>query len=86
MIKDRSKKMCASVNQRSDVCYLHIVCDFLFFGYPCSKEENMVLLCPGSYAFRQLMTDIPVYVSCKFEMYNIRIAPVISENLHIAFL
>ena len=46
----------------------------------------MVLQCPGSYAFGQLMTDIPVYVSCKFEMYNIRIAFLSSENLRIAFL
>ena len=33
-----------------------------------------------------LMTDIPVYVSCKFEMYIIKIALVISENVRIAFL
>ena len=36
--------------------------------------------------FDQLMTDIPVYVSCKFEMYIFKIALVISENVRIAFL
>ena len=33
-----------------------------------------------------LMRDIPVYVSCKFEMYIFKVALVISENVRIAFL
>ena len=37
-------------------------------------------------AFGLIMADIPDYVSCKFEMYIIKIALVISENLCIAFL
>ena len=36
--------------------------------------------------FGQLMIDILVYVSCKFEMYIFKIAQVISENVCIAFL
>ena len=36
--------------------------------------------------FDLLMTDILVYVSCKFEMYIFKIAQVISENIRIAFL
>ena len=36
--------------------------------------------------FDQLMIDILVYVSCKFEMYSFKIAQVISENVHIVFL
>ena len=32
------------------------------------------------------MTDIPFYVSCKFEMYIFKIALVSSENVRIAFL
>ena len=36
--------------------------------------------------FGQLMADILVYVSCKFEMYILKIAQVIGENLPIAFL
>ena len=36
--------------------------------------------------FDQLMTDILVYVSCKFEMYIFKLAQVISENIRIAFL
>ena len=36
--------------------------------------------------FSQLMADILVYNSCKFEMYIFEIAQVISENVPIAFL
>ena len=36
--------------------------------------------------FGLLMRDIPVYISGKFEMYILKIALVISENLRIAFL
>ena len=36
--------------------------------------------------FGQLMVDILVYVSCKFEMYIFEIAQVIGENVPIAFL
>ena len=36
--------------------------------------------------FGQLMADILVYVSCKFEMYILEIAQVIGENVSIEFL
>ena len=36
--------------------------------------------------FGLLMTDRPVYVSCKFDMYIFKIALVICENVCIAFL
>ena len=36
--------------------------------------------------FGLLVTDIPVYVPCKFEMYIFKVALVISENVRIAFL
>ena len=36
--------------------------------------------------FGQLMADILVYVSYKFEMYIFEIAEVIGENVPIAFL
>ena len=36
--------------------------------------------------FSLLMADIPVYVSCKFEMYIFKIALVIIKNVCIAFL
>ena len=36
--------------------------------------------------FGQLMADILVYVSCKFEMYIFKISQVIGENVPIAFL
>ena len=36
--------------------------------------------------FGQLMADILVYVSCKFELYIFEIAQVIGENVPIVFL
>ena len=36
--------------------------------------------------FGQLMTDILINVSCKFEMYIFNITQVINENVRIAFL
>ena len=36
--------------------------------------------------FGQLMTDLLVDVSCKFEMYIFKIDQVINENVRIAFL
>ena len=36
--------------------------------------------------FGLLMTDIPVYVPCQFEMNIIKITLVISENVRIVFL
>ena len=36
--------------------------------------------------FGQLIIDILVNVSCKFEIYIIKIAQVINENVCIAFL
>ena len=41
---------------------------------------------PKVMEFVQLMTDILVNVSCKFEMYIFKIAQVINENVRIAFL
>ena len=32
------------------------------------------------------VTDIPVYVPCKFEMYIFKVVLVVSENVRIAFL
>ena len=90
MVKGRLKKICGhgvSVNERSDVCLLHIVCVFLFYWYPCSKKENMTLQCLESYGIQPTnMIDMLVYVSCKFEMYIFKIAQVISEYVRIAFL
>ena len=36
--------------------------------------------------FGQLMLDILVYVSCKFDLYILKISQVIGENVRIAFL
>ena len=88
MMVDRSKKMCGrglSVNQRSDVCQLHIVGDFLFYGYPCTKKETWRYSARKVMEFSLLVTYILVYVSCKLEMYIFKIAQVISEIVSIAF-
>ena len=36
--------------------------------------------------FGLLMAGIPVYVTCELEMYIIKIALVISENVRVTFL
>ena len=61
VMKDRSKKMCGHgvsvINQRSEDCSLHIVCDFLFYyRYPCTEREHdaswnlayKIYMCPAS--------------------------------------
>ena len=50
MMKDRSKKMCG--HGVSVIKEAMFVCYFLFYGYPCSKQENMVLQCPKSDGIR----------------------------------
>ena len=35
--------------------------------------------------FGLLITDVPIYISCKFVMYIFKIALVISENVRITF-
>ena len=89
MMKGLSKKMCGhgvSVNQSSDVYYLHIVCDLLFYGYHCSKKETMALQCPESYGIRPTNDRHTSQLSCKFEMHILKISQVINEHVPIAFL
>ena len=71
MMKGRSKKMCGygvSVNQRSDVCLLHIVCDFCSMGTLVRRKKTWRFSARKVMEFGQLMVDILFYVSCKFEM------------------
>ena len=89
MMKGRSKKMCGhgvSVNQKSDVCYLHIVCDFLSMGTLVRRKKTWRYSARKVMEFGRLMADILVNVSCKFKMYIFEIAQVIGENVPIAFL
>ena len=89
MMTERSKQMCGhgvSVNQRSDVCLKFIVCEFLFYGYPCSKTETWRYSARKVMEFCLLIKNVLVYVLCKFEMCIFIIALVISENVRIAFL
>ena len=89
MMKGRSKKMCGhrvSVNQRTDVCLLHIVCDFCSMGTLVRRKKTWRYSARKFMEFGQLMADILFYVSYKFEMYIFEIAQIIGENVPIAFL
>ena len=65
---------------------MHIVCDFLFYGHPCSKKENMVLQCPEGYGIRPTNAGHTSLCILQVEMYIFKIALVISANVRIAFL
>ena len=65
-----------SVNQRIlDVLITYCVCDFLFHGYPCKpKEKNVTVGIPPT-------NDIPIYISCKFDMFIFEMVLVILKTL-----
>ena len=89
MMKDHSKTMCrnrVSVKQTSDVCLLQIVANFCSKGTLVRIKKTWRYSARKNMEFDLLMTDIPLYVSCKFEMYVFKIALVIIENVRIAFL
>ena len=64
----------------------------ILFGTFCSmgslvrRKEKWRYSARKVMEFGLLMTDIPVYVSCKFETYILKIVLVISKNVCIAFL
>ena len=64
------------------LCLLIAYCLQLFVLWVPLFEERK----HGVMEFGQLMTDIIVYVSCKFEMTIFEIAQVIGENVPITFL
>ena len=49
-------------------------------------RRNMVLQCLETYEIRSINGIIPVYVSCKFEMYIFKITLVINKTVRFAFL
>ena len=59
---------------------------FLSIGTLLRRRKTWLYSARKVMAFGLLMADKPVYVSCKFEMYILKIALVISENVCIAFL
>ena len=68
VIKDRLKKMCghvwtSSVNQRSDVCLLHIFATFCSMGTLVRRIKTWRYSARKVMEFGFLMTDILVYVS-----------------------
>ena len=87
MMKGCSKKTCGhgvSVNQRSDVCILFAT--FCSMGTLVRRKKTWRYSARNVKEFGQLMADILVYVSCKFEMYLYEIAQVSGKNVPIAFL
>ena len=65
-------------------CILFVT--FCYMGTLVRRKKTWRYSARKVIAFGLLMTDIPVFVPCKFEMYVIKIALVISENVRIAFL
>ena len=61
-------------------------CDFLFYGYPCTTNENMTLLCWKIMEFNLLIKHILIYVTCKFETLIFKSAQVIKYYMMFAFL
>ena len=59
---------------------------FCFMGTLVRRKKTWRYSAQKVMGFDQLMIDILVNVSCKFEMYIFNIAQVISENIHIVFL
>ena len=66
--------------------------NFILFATFCSmgtlvrKKKTWCFIARKVMEFGLLLTDILVYVSCKFEIYIFKMALVISENVRIAFL
>ena len=59
---------------------------FCFTGTLVRRKKTWRYSARKVIEFGQLMIDILVYVSCKFQMYMFKTAQVISENVRIAFL
>ena len=59
---------------------------FCFIGTLVRRKETWRYSARKVMEFGQLMIDILVNVSCKFEMYIFKIAQVINEHVRIAFL
>ena len=79
MMKSRSKKMCGhvvSVNQRSDFANCILFATFWSMGTLVRRKKTWRYRAQKVMEFGQLMIDILVYVSCRFEMYILKIAQV----------
>ena len=60
--------------------------DFCSMGTLVRRKKTWSYIPKKIMEFGLLMTDIPVDISCKFEMFISKFALVISENVRIAFL
>ena len=59
---------------------------FCFNGTLVRREKTLRYSARKVTGFGLLMTDIPINVSCKFEMYMFEFALVMNENVLFAFL
>ena len=66
--------------------YCILFATFCSMGTFVRRKKTWRYSARKSLEFGLIMRGIPVYVSCKFEMYIFKIARVISENVRIAFL
>ena len=66
--------------------YCILFATFCSMGSLVRRKKTCLYNAQKVMEFGQLMIDILVYVSCKFEMEIFKIAQVIGENVRIAFL
>ena len=86
MMKGRSKKMYGHGVSVAIFANCILFVTFCSMGTPVRRKKIWRYSARKVMEISQLMIDILVYVSCKFEMCIFKIAQVISENVHIAFL
>ena len=87
VMKDRSKKMCGhwvSVNKKAVFTNCILFLTFCSMGTFVRRKKTWRYSARKVMEFGLIMTDMLVYVSCKFEMYIFKIALIISENVRIA--
>ena len=65
--------------------YCILFATFCFMGTIVRRKKTWRYSARKVKEFGQLMKDILVYVSCKFQMYIFKTDQVISENVRIAF-
>ena len=86
MMKGNSKKICGHGVSVNHVANCILFATFCSMGTLVRRKKTWRYSARTIMELGQLMIDILVYASCKFEMYIFKIAQVISENIRIAFL
>ena len=58
----------------------------LFHGYPCMTKKNVIYSAGKIMEFILLIRDMPISVTCKFEMFIFKGSQVIKYYVMFAFL